>query len=225
MIQLHKVSCRFDKNYILKDLDLDLAPNTIHTVVAPNGTGKTTLFGLLADLNIPTSGTIDYQNGFSKKDVVLLLAGDKNLYMKNTVKENVYFFGILRGLSKKEIEKNITFYKKMFPQYDEFQDKLTEILSYGQKRIVALFSAIVSESKCIILDEAAEGLDISNLQVLKELLQEAKKDRIIILASHDFYFCSEISDQIYYLKEGQIITKGSNLTRDQLFEEYQKLFG
>lgn len=224
MICLEKISCTLGRNEVLKDLDLELMPNTINTVIAPNGTGKTTLFGIIANFNIPKSGRIKFKNGFTKKDIVLLLAGDKNLYLKNTVKENIYFFSVLRGLSRKDIKNNIDYYKKYFPQYDQLKNELTEILSYGQKRIVALFTSIVSGVKCIMLDEAVEGLDMSNVLVLKELLQAAKKNRIIILASQDYSFCADISDNIFYMYEGKIIAQKSELSREQLVEEYKRLY-
>ena len=224
MICLENICCTLGKKEILKNLEIELIPNTINTIIAPNGMGKTTLFSIIADFYIPNAGSIRYENGFSKKDVVLLLAGDKNLYVKNTVKENVYSFSILRGLSKNEIENSIAYYKKYFPQYDSFKNELTEILSYGQKRIVALFTAIVSGVKCILLDEASEGLDMSNISVLKELLQVTKKDRIIVLASQDYSFCAEISDHIFYLNEGKIVSKNDKRSREQVVEEYKKIY-
>ena len=188
MICLKNIRCMLGEKEVLKDLSLKLESNMIHTIVAPNGMGKTTLFSIIADFYIPSAGVIECTEGFSQKDAVLLLAGDKNLYPKNTVQENVYFFSILRGMSEREIEKSIEYNKSFFVQYDSFKDVLVENLSYGQKRIVSLFTAIVSGVKCIILDEAVEGLDISNVYVLKELLQASKNGRIIVLTSQDFSF-------------------------------------
>lgn len=180
MIKLCNISKSFGMKKVLDDFSLELRDGTINSIIAPNGTGKTTLMSVLAGFLTPDSGKVIFDPGMSHKDVVLLLSGDKNLYMKNTVKENILYFSILRGKSKRETLEAIDKYKSIFPLYEKIKDQLAETLSYGQKRMAALFSAIISESKYIIIDEASEGLDLEHVNMLKDLLEHVKEGSLLL---------------------------------------------
>lgn len=226
MIQLCEITRAFGKNKVLDKLSMDFHTGNIYSIIAPNGTGKTTLLSIIADLLIPDSGAIKYGEGFSCKDIMFLLAGEKNIYMKKTVFENTVLFGTLAGLRKSEVLSNIEKYKKVFPFYESSKDKLAESLSYGQKRMAALFTTVVAETKCVLIDEATEGLDIDNIELLRKTLSELKKDRIIILATQDLAFAAETSDKLLFLKNGKIINCSEKIdNREELIKEYSKLFG
>lgn len=204
---------------------MELYDGTINSIIAPNGTGKTTLMSILAGFLSPDSGEVIFDSGLSHKDVVLLLSGEKNLYMKNTVKENILYFSILRGKSKSETLSAIDKYKSIFPLYEKIKDQLAETLSYGQKRMAALFSAIISESKYIIIDEASEGLDMEHVNMLKDLLRHVKEGRVIIIASQDYDFAADISDNVCFLKDGKIAESFSNMSKEELTSRYVNLYG
>lgn len=225
MIILNEISRSFKDKQVLKELTARFEDGTINTIIAPNGTGKTTLLSIISGLMIMDKGNVDYGEG-GINDVALLLAGEKNLYMKNTVYENVQFFGTLAGIGKKELEESIDKYKSMFPLYEEKKNKLVEELSYGQKRMIALFASIVSNAKCILIDEVTEGLDLSNTKALINVLKMIKEDRTLILASHDYEFVSEVSDRLFFLKDGKFVQIcNEKQDKDTVIEIYSKLYG
>ncbi|MDO5028185.1 MAG: ABC transporter ATP-binding protein [Bacillota bacterium] len=206
---------------ILRDLSANFSHGNIYGILAPNGRGKTTFINLLMDFLSPKAGQILLSEDLKIKDFSLVQGGDKNLYMKNTVEENVYFFSILKGLKEGQIKENIDRYKEIFYFYDEIKDALCESLSHGQKRMVAIFIALVSQAKVLILDEATEGLDMENINILKNLILSVHRDRIVIVVSHDYDFVEEICQIIYYLKDGSFLKGDSSLG---LRENYQKIF-
>lgn len=206
---------------IIKDLSASFKQGEIYGILAPNGRGKTAFINLLMDFLTPRAGEIILTDGLSIKDFSLVQGGDKNLYMKNTVEENVYFFSILKGLSEDEIAKNIDKYRQIFYFYDEIKNKLCETLSHGQKRMVAIFVSLVSEAKVLILDEATEGLDMENINILKELISSVHRDKIVIIVSHDYSFVEEMCQMTYYLKDGSFISGDPFLT---LKENYTEIF-
>lgn len=95
------------------------------------------------------------------------------------------------------------------------------MLSHGQKRLISIFCAIVSDSKCIILDECTEGLDKTNINILKSLIGEISKDRIIIIVSHDYEFVENVCDRVYYLNNHKLTEGNVELS---VLENYKNLY-
>lgn len=85
-------------------------------------------------------------------------------------------------------------------------------------------SAVVMDAKCIMIDEVSEGLDIANIEVLKSILQTIKKERIIIMASQDYSFITDLSDQLHFLKDGRIVKSCERLTPEKFIALYKNLY-
>lgn len=224
MIKVENITKRYGNNSVLRGVNYEFEKSKITTILAPNGSGKTTLLSIISGLLIPDSGTISFSDNCGPADVNILLAGEKNLYMKNTVLENLLYFGIIRGMSKHEVLEEIEKYKKYLPLIDEVKNKLAESLSYGQKRLVAIFSAVITKAKCIMIDEASEGLDMKYASILRSILRKSVDDRVIILASHDYDFVSKASDKIVFLKDGKITEEHGQLPLDMLKKRYMEIF-
>lgn len=221
-IKAMNVSKSYSKSEkLIENLSIELESDSIYGIVAPNGTGKTTFINLLAGFIKHESGIIEYEGNISNMDITIVYGGDKNLYMKNTVKENVYYFSILRGIKVKDIKNKIDYFKTSFPIYEKVENQLCEELSHGQKRLISIFCSIISGAKCIIFDEATEGLDKTNIDILKVLVKKIRKNRIIIIVSHDYNFVDSICDKKYYLINKQLIEGDSKLS---VLENYNNFF-
>ena len=157
MINLVDVNKKIENEYILKNVNISFNEGYIYTLIGPNGAGKTTIISILSRLMEPDTGEVIYDQ--ESRNVFLLLSGERNLYYKVSVKDNIYYLGTIRGLSRKQITENIEKYNGLF-EIEHLLHKKVETLSYGQKRIVATFIGMVCGSKCIILDEVTEGLDV-----------------------------------------------------------------
>lgn len=224
MIEIKSIYKKYGDNEVLKGVDCTFKEGEITTIMAPNGTGKTTLLSVISGLLLPDKGEVKYEEKQGIKNVSIVLSGEKNLYMKNTVKENLYYFDIIRGMPKKEIQKKIEENLKFLPLIGDIENKLVEHLSYGQKRLVTIFSAMISNATCILLDEVSEGLDMQYINLLQKLITALSKDRIIIMASHDYDFVSSISDRLVFLKSGMIVKECSKLNLEKLKEYYIDLY-
>lgn len=75
--------------------------------------------------------------------------------------KNLIYFSMLKGMSKSTADAAIDRGKEKFPIYETVKNKLVETLSYGQKRIVSLMSAVVTGAKCVIIDEATDWILIT----------------------------------------------------------------
>ena len=224
MIAVKNISRKFRDKNVLIDISFDIEPNKVTSIISPNGMGKTTLISIIANLLYPNSGKVIFDDNISNHDIFPILSGEKNLYAKNTVYENVIYSSILRGLKKREIEENIVKYSKLFPLYESIKNRVVEELSFGQKRLTSIFSGIVSEAKCFLLDEPTEGLDLEHKEQLKQIIIYLKQERTIILTSHDHEFLASVSDKNLFLLNGKIAEEKDVLPFDELLNIYRKLY-
>lgn len=204
MIWLENITKEYDNRMILNNLTCHFSDNRISAIIAPNGEGKTTLLNIIAGITAPDQGKVTQEGHPHHTDVDIVQAGDKNLYFKNTVKENLYYFCAIRGMSTRQTECALAEWKHDFPLYESIKSITVEKLSYGQKRLVALFSSVLSGASCLLLDEITEGLDGKHVDSIKQILLKSKTEKTIIMASHDYKFVADISDDIYFLQKGKL---------------------
>lgn len=225
MIRMEHIKKSFKDNLVLKDINIAFDKDKVHALIAPNGMGKTTLISILCGFMLQDEGQITYDNNISNRDISVILSGDRNLYAKNTVYENLIYFCILKGMSKKEANMVIEREKEKFAIYDQIKNKLVESLSYGQKRIVALMSAFISGAKCIVIDEATDGLDVDNRILLRQVIKSIADGRIILLVDHNFDFIKQAADVVTFLNQGICEKSLINSPELDIGEEYKKIFG
>lgn len=224
LVELRGVSREFRGELVIDDLSLTLGPSGVTALVAPNAAGKTTLMSMISGLMSPTGGSVAYTDGDSPKDVALLLAGDKNLYMKNTVRENVLYFAALNGHGREEVRNGLPGVYEWFPELGSLWNDVAETLSYGQRRLVALASAVMAQNRYLLVDEAAEGLDVAHARRLADALRKMSEGLGVIVSSHDLRFVSEVADVVLFLRGGSVIRE-DNPSEPALRGRYGELFG
>lgn len=224
MIRIEHLQKSFKNQKILKDINMQLEEGKVYVLIAPNGTGKTTLLSILAGLTTPDSGTISFEGEVKRTGFSIILSGERNLYMKNTVQENLLYLCVLKGMNTQEAIRNIEREKENFPLYESVRDKVVETLSYGQKRLIALMSAIVSGESCIIIDEATDGLDVNNRKILSNAIRKAAKGRIVLVVAHDLTFASQIADCLVFMKDGCLTEIQENNGEPEIEKMYEQLY-
>lgn len=224
MIRIEHLQKSFKNQKILKDINMQLEEGRVYVLIAPNGTGKTTLLSILAGLTTPDDGTISFEGEVKRTGFSIILSGERNLYMKNTVQENLLYLCVLKGMNTQEAIRNIEREKENFPLYESVRDKVVETLSYGQKRLIALMSAIVSGESCIIIDEATDGLDVNNRKILSNAIRKAAKGRIVLVVAHDLTFASQIADCLVFMKDGCLTEIQENNGEPEIEKMYEQLY-
>lgn len=224
MIRIEHLQKSFKNQKILKDINMQLEEGKVYVLIAPNGTGKTTLLSILAGLTTPDDGTISFEGEVKRTGFSIILSGERNLYMKNTVQENLLYLCVLKGMNTQEAIRNIEREKENFPLYESVRDKVVETLSYGQKRLIALMFAIVSGESCIIIDEATDGLDVNNRKILSNAIRKAAKGRIVLVVAHDLTFASQIADCLVFMKDGCLTEIQENSGEPEIEKMYEQLY-
>ncbi|WP_034923801.1 ABC transporter ATP-binding protein [Gillisia sp. CAL575] len=210
MIIIDKLYKKFDKNEVLKGINLEIKSGGIIAVLGPNGSGKTTLIKSILGMVIPNSGSIalngmPVKNNWKYRNDIDYLPQIANFPGNLKVKELINMIKDLRTEKKADDQHLIELFK-----LEPFLDKKLSNLSGGTKQKVNLVLTFMFDSPLVILDEPTSGLDpISHLR-LKELIKvEKEKGKTILITSHIMSFVEEIADEIVFLLEGKIYFKGS----------------
>jgi putative ABC transport system ATP-binding protein len=180
------------QTYALKDINLSLDGNRFIGIMGPSGSGKSSLLYAMSGFKIPTSGKvcyegIDYSKISSSENAVMRRKEFGFIFQRHflidymTVLENVLV--PINDDSQEAKEKAVSILDKLGLAH--LLNKKPYQLSGGQRQRVAIARALIGDPKVIFADEPTAALDhISALQVMK-FLKNYKKDKMIIVVTHD----------------------------------------
>lgn len=202
----------------LHDATLSLHQGEILALLGPNGAGKTTLIKILATLLAKDDGQVTIMGydldrhpheirhlfGYVGQDT------ERSAYARLTVRENLHFFGALRGMKKVEINEQI----EKLAGYFNFERHLGQIfvhLSGGQKQTVVIMRALLHSPPVIYLDEPTKGLDPMIAQKIRSFLRTyvEQEDKALLLTSHILGEVDELASRVALIHRGRIPLTGT----------------
>ncbi|GGA77960.1 ABC transporter ATP-binding protein [Ornithinibacillus halotolerans] len=195
-------------------------------LLGPNGAGKSTTIKMICGLIKPDEGNItikgiDNQNKRLKalNHISAVLEGNRNIYWRLTVRENLEYFAGNRGKSRREVASKIDDLLEKF-KLKEKENELVNRLSRGMQQKLAIAVAMLAETEVILLDEPTLGIDVETGYEVRELLRNIAKEynRTIIISSHDMDVIQDLCDRTIIINNGKVVTNDrvENLLR--LFE-------
>lgn len=222
MLKVEHVTKYYDDFRAVNDLSFEVKEGEIFGLLGVNGAGKTTTFRMIMGLLDKTEGNITL-NGkkidYSVSDEIGFLTEERSLLPSKTVLEQAIFYGVLKGLTEKEIEERLDKYLDEFGITDYKNKKIKE-LSKGNQQKIQFIISIIHEPKLLILDEPFSGLDPINVEMFKkEILRLKKKGTMIIFSSHMMEHIEYFCDSLIILVKGNTVLKGK-LTK--IKEDFRK---
>ena len=214
IIKLEDISFSYpgSNTRVLDHLNLEINKGDRIGMMAPNGSGKTTLLHTIMGLCKPESGTIEVFGKLLKneKDFIpvrskigLLFQDSDDQLFCPTVLDDVAFGPLNLGFS---VQDAIDISKKTLERLgiQDFEQRVTHRLSGGQKRLVALAAVLAMEPEVLLLDEPTAGLDNKVKEKLIHILNALDISYFVI--SHEFDFAKAVTDKIYSMESGKILT-------------------
>ena len=222
MLKVEDVTKYYDQHLAVDHLSFEVQDGEIFGLLGVNGAGKTTTFRMIIGLLEPTSGKITL-NGkpidYSVTDEIGFLTEERSLLTKLTVKEQIIYYGVLKGMKEEEILKRLDEWLERF-HIAEYKDRKIKELSKGNQQKVQFISAVINNPKLLILDEPFSGLDPINVEMFMDAIKEFKKrGSSIIFSSHRMEHVELFCEKLVILVKGKSVLSG-NLK--EIKKEYRK---
>jgi phospholipid/cholesterol/gamma-HCH transport system ATP-binding protein len=211
---LHK---SFDRQEVLKGIDLDVKPGEIFVIMGPSGSGKSVLLKHIIGLDPPDAGEIRI-NGESiqspetaAKYRLAMVFQSGALLNSLTVAENVGLYLAEHRLKSPEEIARIVAEKLADVGLKNAVDKMPSELSGGMKKRVAIARALVIEPQLILYDEPTSELDpLSSVVIGEEILNLNRRIHVTsLIVSHDRDLAFGVADRIAVICEGRILIVGT----------------
>ncbi len=174
----------------VKDVSFSVHKGEIIGILGENGAGKTTLIKMLCGVLKPNDGSAtilgyDIIKQCDKvRECIGYMSQTVSLLENMTVKENIYFYGSIYKMDKREIDLKYSEFKNRFG-FEKFENKLTGELTNGWRRILAFSIAVLKSPSLLFLDEPSGGLDaLARIELWEHIYNMAHVGTTVILSSH-----------------------------------------
>ncbi len=233
-VDLEKIDFSYvPEKQILKNLTISAPPGTVTAIVGPTGAGKTTVINLLMRFYDPQSGTVSVDNedarSFTRDSLrraYTMVLQDTWLFC-GTVHDNIAYGR--SGASREDViaaakAAHIHHFIERLPQgYDTVLSDDGINLSKGQKQMITIARAMLSDSSMLILDEATSNVDSRTEQRIQKAMVELMKGRTCFVIAHRLSTVRH-ADNIVVIKDGTVIEQGNHETLLASGGFYSKLY-
>jgi ABC-2 type transport system ATP-binding protein len=210
MIELKSIGVQFSGRDILKDVSVLFNPEEIIGLVAPNGTGKSTLMNVIMNYVNPNSGKVILNNALeytNKKNevkihqLVSMMPDQSDLYNQISGKEHLKIYSSMWNSNPKLIDSTIRELGMA-----SYINKHTGTYSLGMRQRLCFAMQIVSDTQVMLMDEVMNGLDPTHVELISRILVKKKSEgKTVIVASHLLENLEKYADRIFFMKNGELL--------------------
>lgn len=185
-IELAEIGKKFNREWVFKEVNYSFKKNSVTSIQGTNGSGKSTLLKIISGAELPSKGTITYQQA------------SKPITDLNEIYKHISFVGPYMDLPElltiRELYEFQVKFKPLRYSYSDFvrkvmlendQEKQIKNYSSGMRQRLKLGLSILSESPIIFLDEPCSNLDQKGIDLYQDMLRNNADDRIIIIGSNE----------------------------------------
>jgi ABC-2 type transport system ATP-binding protein len=210
MIEVKNITKTFGAVTALKDVSLSVPQHKIFGVLGPNGAGKTTLFSVITGFIIPDSGSVSIpgeESVANMKGKIGILPQDALFQSNIPIVDQLTFFLKLEGYAALEAEREVLRVLRMV-ELDSALYREAATLSHGMYKRLALAQAFLGSPPIIILDEPTAGLDWRSAVKIRDTIKALKKEKTILVSSHNMKEMQELCDHVAVLENGTVAAVG-----------------
>lgn len=209
MLELKKIRVQFGDKQVLKDISIKFQPGEIIGLVAPNGTGKSTLMNVIMNYLSPNQGQVilNHELQYSSKanevkihQGVSMMPDQSDLYNHVSGKNHLKIYQAMWNSNPKLIDDTI-----VQLGMESYVKKKTGTYSLGMRQRLCFAMQIVSDTQVMLMDEVMNGLDPTHVELISQiLLQKKVEGKTIIIASHLLENLEQYADRIFFMKTGEL---------------------
>lgn len=227
-VEFYNLSKIVKKKHLLIPLNYQLSKGRILALCGGNGAGKSTLIRMITGIIKPTTGYVTI-NGLNKNkhkkqflEQLGYMPDDYQFQKSMTTKETLDFYARIKNISKTRYLETL----KEVGLLDKLNEKVGKF-SKGMNQRLLLAQALLGKPNILILDEPTNGLDPYWVKQFCNLMLQAKKNgQTIIFSTHDLHIAEQIADEVLFLSDGEVISKGpiNQYLDTGLYETFQQLY-
>lgn len=210
VIEVKNMSKNFKNKKLFNNFSLEIEANTVHALVGPNGSGKTSLLRILTGLYKEDGGQVKIKGSHA-----MLLENDY-LYEDKTGLENIKLYGLYFGYGLDSYQK----YSDLL-EITNALGRNVSTYSKGMKRKLSLLIIVMMNREIIFLDEVTSGVDpISRVEIRKLIKLLKDESKTIVITSHDLSEIEKVADKVSMIKSGELLfTKNINEIQGESLED------
>lgn len=210
-LKVDSIVKKYGEYTAVDNLSFEMTKPGVFALLGTNGAGKTTTIRIVLGMLSSDSGSVTW-NGKSflaANEPIGYLAEERGLYPKYKIMDQLIYFASLKGMKRPEAIKALDYWFDRL-NVNEYRNKRAEQLSKGNQQKIQLIAALAPNPELIILDEPLSGLDPVNAELFKTVIrEEIKKDKFIIMSSHQMPTIEEFCNDIVIMNKGKTVLKGN----------------
>ena len=205
----------------VNDLSFEIEEGEIFSLLGPNGAGKTTTLSVISTLLAPTSGRVTVDGHDTEQDPMAVrrtlgvVPQELALYNDLTARENLRFWGEMRGLHGAALTEDIAQMLALTELASRADDRVSTY-SGGMKRRLNLAIGLLGQPRLVMLDEPTVAIDPQSRRYILDWVKKMNRQGMTVLyTTHYMEEAQELSDRIGIMDQGELIALGTleELTR------------
>jgi branched-chain amino acid transport system ATP-binding protein len=216
LLELRKLSFAYGDLRVLWDIDLEVRPGEIVTVVGSNGAGKSTTLKNVSRLVRPLSGQVLFEGqDLARREAhevvaagVIQVPEGRRIFPEMTVLENLRM-GSYVPATRADRERNVERAFSLFPRLKERQKQMGGTMSGGEQQMLAIARGLMGNPRLLLLDEPSLGLSPLFVRNIFEIIETINRQGVTILLVEQNVFQSlRIAHRAYVLETGRVVLTG-----------------
>ena len=215
MIRVESLAKRFGAVQAVRDVGFEARDGRVTGLLGPNGAGKTTTLRMISTLVAPDAGRVAIDgidagaDPRGARERIGVLSDARGLYARLTARENIAYYGELRGLGRARIDAAIASLAPRL-ELEPLLDRRTDGFSQGERMKVAIARALVHDPRNVVLDEPTNGLDVRSTRSLRETIRALRDSgKCVLFSSHVMQEVAALCDEIVIVAGGAVVASGT----------------